>query len=164
MPISPYIAALRKKIGSDPLLVPSVCVLIFNEKGEVLLHRQEDDGCWHSIGGSIEPQEEPAAAAIREAKEETGLDVTLERIVSVYAGPFPTYKNGDRVDYVSIAFAARIVGDQAPRIADDESLEMRFFAIGDLPELWPWDHRAVLEAAKGNAAAAFYLQIIPPRA
>jgi 8-oxo-dGTP diphosphatase len=157
MPISPYIKQLRDKIGHDPLLVPGVCMLIFNERNEILLHRQSDDGLWHTIGGSIDPHEEPAAAAAREAKEETGLDITPDRIVSVYAGPYPTYKNGDQVMFVSIAFAATLRPGQSPRIADDESLEMKFFPLDQLPELWPWDRRAILQAAR-NQPAAFYLE------
>jgi 8-oxo-dGTP pyrophosphatase MutT (NUDIX family) len=156
MPISPYIAALREKIGHAPLLMPAVCVILFNDKQEVLLHRQTDDGLWHTIGGSIEPREEPAAAAIREAKEETGLDIVPERIVSVYAGPNPTYKNGDQVMFVSIAFACTLPAGAVPHVADDESIEMRFFPVDALPPLWEWDRRAILEAAKSNSAAAFY--------
>jgi 8-oxo-dGTP pyrophosphatase MutT (NUDIX family) len=157
MPISPYIAALRQKIGHDPLLMPAVCVLIFNEENEILLTRQHDDGLWHTIGGAIDPHEEPAAAAIREAKEETCLDLTLDRIVGVYAGPYPTYKNGDQVMYVTIAFAARVPSGQAPQIGDDESMELKFFALDALPPLWEWDHRAILQAAR-NEPAAFHLK------
>ena len=156
MPISPYLKKLREKIGHDPVLTPGVCVVIFNHKGEVLLHRQSDDGLWHTIGGSIDPHEEPGAAAMREAKEETGVDVILERVVSVYAGPYPTYNNGDQVMFVSIAFAARLPAGVEPRVGDNESLEMRFFKITELPELWEWDRRAVLEAAKGKPEATFY--------
>ena len=141
MPISPYLKSLRKKLGHDPVLMPSVCVLIFNEQNEILLHRQRDDGLWHTIGGSIDPREEPAAAAIREAKEETGLDITPQRIVSVYAGPFTTYNNGDQVLYVSIAFACRLPSGATPRIADDESLEMRFFPLDGLPALAQLPHQ-----------------------
>src|SRR4051794_27931660 len=125
MPISPYLKSLREKIGHDPLLMPAVCVLIFNEHNEILLTRQHDDGLWHTIGGAIDPHEEPAAAALREAKEETSLDITLDRIVSVYAGPHPTYKNGDQVMYVTIAFAAKLPKGSTPAIGDDESMELK---------------------------------------
>jgi 8-oxo-dGTP pyrophosphatase MutT (NUDIX family) len=156
MPISPYLKSLREKIGHDPVLMPAVCVLIFNDKNEILLTRQHDDGLWHTIGGAIDPHEEPAAAAIRETREETRLDLIPERIVSVYAGPYPTYANGDQVMYITIAFAARVPSGQAPQIGDDESMELKCFPVDALPPLWEWDHRAVLEAAKNNPAAKFY--------
>jgi len=156
MPISPYLKKLREQIGHDPVLTPGVCVIIFNDKNEVLLHRQSDDGLWHTIGGSIDPHEEPATAALREAKEETGVDVILDRIVSVYAGPYPTYNNGDQVMFLSIAFAAHLPPGVQPQVADDESLEMCFFKLTELPDLWEWDRRAILEAAKQNPAAVFY--------
>ena len=157
MPISPYLQALRQKIGHDPVLMPGVAVLIFNDNHEILLHRTSDDGLWHTIGGAMDPGEEPAAAAIREAKEETGLDLTLDRIVSVYAGPNPTYYNGDQVNFVTIAFACRLPPGATPRVADDESIEMRFFPLDTLPPLWEWDRRAVLEAARNHAATQFYI-------
>ena len=60
----------------------------------------------------MDPDEQPADAAVREAFEETGLLVEPTRIIGVYAGPLfcLTYPNGDVVSYVGISFAARVVG------------------------------------------------------
>jgi 8-oxo-dGTP pyrophosphatase MutT (NUDIX family) len=157
MPISSYLKNLRAKIGHDPVMMPAVCVIIFNEQGHVLLQRQRDDDLWHTLGGSMEPGEEPAAAAIREAKEEAGLDVQPERIVSIYSGPNTTYSNGDQVLYTSIAFACKMLPGQQPHIADDESLELRFFPPDALPNLWPVDRRAVEDAVANDPKTRFYL-------
>jgi ADP-ribose pyrophosphatase YjhB (NUDIX family) len=134
MGISPYIRRLREKIGDDLLLLPAVSAIVVDEKNRVLLHRASDDGKWYTIGGAMEPGEEPATAAVREAREETGLDVEPIRLVAVQASPAIIYPNGHRVQYVGISFLCRAVGGQL-RVADDESLEVRFFSIDELPEL-----------------------------
>jgi 8-oxo-dGTP pyrophosphatase MutT (NUDIX family) len=157
MPISEYLKSLRTKIGHAPILMPSVCVLIFNDRGHILLQQQKTDSLWHTVGGSMDPHEEPAAAAIREAKEETGLDVIPARVVSVYTGPNVTYPNGDVVWYVTIAFACTLSGNQQPHIADDESLALKFFPPNQLPPLSAQDRRAIEEALKNDPTARFYL-------
>lgn len=62
MPISPFIAKLREKIGNDLLLLPSVSAIILDDAGRVLIQRASDDGKWYVIGGSLEPNEQPADA------------------------------------------------------------------------------------------------------
>src|SRR3954467_15039784 len=101
MAISRYIAELRKKIGHDLLLLPAVTAIILDHQNRVLLHRSSDDNRWYTIGGAIDPGEEPAAACIREVREETGLTVTINRIVAVGSSPVITYPNGDQCQYIS---------------------------------------------------------------
>ena len=96
MGMSPYIKRLRQHIGHDLLLMPSVSALIFNDKGELLLHRSSDDGKWYIIGGAMDPGETSADACVREVREETGLTVTPERLVGVYTSPTVTYPNSNR--------------------------------------------------------------------
>ena len=112
MAISSYLRALRAHIGHDLVLMPSVAVMIRDAAGRLLLVRNRDDGLWQTVGGGMDPDEEPADAAVREAFEETGLLVEPTRIIGVYGGPQfrLTYPNGDVVSYVGIAFAARVVG------------------------------------------------------
>lgn len=58
--------------------------IIFNEKGQVLLSHRRDIDVWNLPGGGVEPRELPNEAVIREVKEETSLDVVIERLVGVY--------------------------------------------------------------------------------
>ena len=134
MAISSYIRELRESIGHVPLLIPAVTALIFDDEGRILLHRSSDDGKWHTIGGSMEPGEEPADDVAREALEETGLIVMPDAITGVYTHPPASYPNGDVCLYVGIAFRCSIKGGEL-RIADDESLELRFFNRSELPPL-----------------------------
>src|SRR5215204_2791562 len=103
MAVSDYIRTLREKMGHDLLFLPAVSAIVINDRGEVLLHRSSDDGKWYTIGGAIDPGEDAADAAVREAREETGLLVVPERIIGVYTSPEIVYPNGDRVIYVGIA-------------------------------------------------------------
>lgn len=157
MAISPHIKTLRQKIGNDLLFLPAVSALVINDRDEILLHRSSDDGKWYTIGGAIDPGEEPAAACVREALEETGLHVRPERVVAVHTSPTINYPNGDKVNYVGIAFRCSIVGGEL-RVADDESLEVRFFPRNALPELRA-DQRQRVELAFENRPEAFF---VPP--
>lgn len=112
MAISDYLRGLRTRIGHELVLMPSVAVMIRDAAGRLLLVRNAADGSWQTVGGGMDPDEEPADAALREAFEETGLLVELTGIIGVYGGPLfrLTYPNGDQVSYVGISFAARVTG------------------------------------------------------
>jgi 8-oxo-dGTP pyrophosphatase MutT (NUDIX family) len=157
VPISPYLRELRQMVGHYPVMQPAVCVVVLDAEHRVLLTRQRDDGAWHTVGGALDPHEQPAAAALREVKEETGLDVVLERVSGVYAGPDQTYANGDRVLYTTIAFVARAPAGQPPIVSDDEGLELRFFPLDELPELNALDRASIETAARNDLRCDFSL-------
>jgi 8-oxo-dGTP pyrophosphatase MutT (NUDIX family) len=127
--ISPYLRSLRQRIGHELVLMPSVAVMIRDEQGRLLLVRDRETGLWQTVGGAMDPGEEPAAAAVREAVEETGLVVEPTRILGVHGGPLfrLTYPNGDVVEYVGISFAARVAGG-AERPCHDEVDRLGWFA------------------------------------
>ena len=120
MPISNYIRDLRKAVGTRLLQIPSVTILIWDEEERLLLVRQRDPPIWSTPGGTIEPGEKPADAALREAWEETGLLVRLTRMVGAFGGPefVTSYENGDEVSYVQIVFDA-VTESGALRIDED---------------------------------------------
>jgi 8-oxo-dGTP diphosphatase len=132
MAISPYVAKLRELIGTRLLLLPSACVIPIDDEGRILLVRQRQHGKWETIGGTVEPDESPHEAAIREAMEEASIDVELT-LVAVLGGPeyIATYPNGDRCQYVSSVFEARVIGgDPAPD--HDETDEVAWFTRDEL--------------------------------
>lgn len=137
-----WVRALRAKVGNDLIVMPTVAAIIRNEKGQVLLQRRADDGNWNLPGGIIEPGEEPADAVIREVKEETGLDVIVERISGVYGGAHNQgrYPNGDEFAMINITFVCQITGGELEQ-ENEESLEAGFFAIETLPETLLAKHR-----------------------
>lgn len=132
--IAAHIARLRAVVGHELLLLPSVSVLPVDEAGRMLLVRHDghDDG-WGVLGGAVEPGESPAAAAVREAREEIGADVQLVRLLDVLGGPDyeVTYPNGDRVAYVTAVYEARVVAG-FPVVSDGELSELAWFGTGEL--------------------------------
>jgi 8-oxo-dGTP diphosphatase len=136
MAISSYIKALRRHIGSELIILPSVTAIIFDESGRILLAKHADTGRWVAPGGSIEPNEKPVDAVIRETLEETGLVVKPTKILGVYGGrEFEvTYSNGDRVTYVMTVYECEIVGGELkPDIS--ETLELRFVGATEIADL-----------------------------
>ena len=137
MGIAAHIARLRAVVGHELLLVPSVSVLPVDQAGRVLLvrHAGHEDG-WGVLGGAVDVGESPAAAAVREAREEIRADIQLVRLVDVLGGPDYeiSYPNGDRTAYVTAVYEARIIsGSPAP--GDGELSEVAWFTRTELPGL-----------------------------
>lgn len=149
MPLPDFIAALRQKIGNDPLWLPgiSAAILRFTEAApEVLLVRQVPSGCWTLIGGCIEPGEDPDIAAAREVLEETGLTVAFDRLLWIRALDETTLHNGDIVQFLDIALVGHPLDNTIPYVADDESDGVGWFKIDSLPPLLD-RHRRLVELA-----------------
>ncbi|GII82863.1 hypothetical protein Ssi03_08530 [Sphaerisporangium siamense] len=110
-------------------------------------HAGHDDG-WGVLGGAIEPGESPAAAAVREAREEIGADIRLTRLLDTLGGPDyeVTYPNGDRAAYITTVYEAHIT-QGSPTPTDGELTELAWFPPQDLPAL-PLSNfaRALLQA------------------
>jgi 8-oxo-dGTP pyrophosphatase MutT (NUDIX family) len=156
--ISDYLRSLRVHIGTDLVLLPSVAVMVRDEAGRLLLVRDRDTSMWQTVGGAMDPNEQPADAAVREAYEETGLLVEPTRIIGVHAGPLfcLTYPNGDVVSYVGIAFAARVVGG-AERPCQEEVDRLGWFGREEALALPMAGHtRLLIENAFRNGAEAAF--------
>ena len=98
--------------------------IIFNEQKHVLLCHRRDMDAWNLPGGGIKPGELPTEAAIREVKEETGLEVAIERLIGVYG-------KTDKLTDLIFSFLCRVTGGQIG--LTDESDDTRYFAIENLP-------------------------------
>ncbi|MEV0321116.1 NUDIX hydrolase [Streptomyces sp. NPDC050658] len=129
-----FIRTLRADIGHQPLWIPGVTAIVFDDEGRVLLGRRSDNGKWSVIGGIPDPGEQPAECAVREVFEETAVHCVPERVVLVEALEPITYPNGDVCQFMDITMRCRAVGGQA-RVNDDESLEVGWFATDALPDL-----------------------------
>jgi len=155
MPVPEFVLRLREKIGHELLMLPGVCGLVFNEAGEVLLERRSDTGKWAVIGGMLEPGEAPADGVVREVFEETGVQVEPQRITGVYNTPVITYPNGDRAQYVITTFYCTPLSG-TPHVHDEESLEVRYFAIDALPEGLSEQHRLRIQHAREPGHGAMF--------
>ncbi|MCX4231519.1 NUDIX hydrolase [Streptomyces sp. NPDC020707] len=135
-----FIRTIRADAGRQLLWLPGVTAIVFDDEGRILLGRRVDTGRWAVIGGMAEPGEQPAACAVREVHEETGVRCVVERVVLVQALEPITYPNGDICQFMDITLRCRAVGGEA-RVNDDESLEVGWFALDALP---PLDEHAML--------------------
>lgn len=82
----------------------------------------------------MDPGEHPAAAAVRETEEETGVHCEIEALVWVNVTSERKHVNGDRAQYLDHTFRCRYVSGKA-HAADDESSEVRRSRIDHLPEM-----------------------------
>ena len=134
-----YIQWIRSKVGHDKIILTFAGGCIFNENGEILLQRRGDSNQWGFPGGAVEIGETPQIAAVREAKEETGLDVEVGKVIGVYTDPDIVYPNGDRAQSILIAFELKAVGGEL--FCDHaETLELAYFARDHKPELFTKSH------------------------
>jgi ADP-ribose pyrophosphatase YjhB (NUDIX family) len=135
MPLSAYVAEMRALIGNRQLLLPSVTTLVWDEAGRLLMVANLETGLWQTVGGAVEPAEDPREAAMREAAEETGLTVMLTGIRTVTGGPeFQfTYPNGHQVAFAGIVFDAVATGGELLVDGDgDEVSAARWWPVAEL--------------------------------
>ncbi|GAB3280646.1 NUDIX domain-containing protein [Sinomonas notoginsengisoli] len=154
MPTPDFILALRKKIGVHPLWLPGVKAVVRDDAGRLLLVRRADNGRWTVPAGILEPGEEPAATAVREVLEETGVYVTVTHLAGVGTTAPVVYPNGDHAQYLDVVMACHYVSGEA-RVADDENLEVAWFVPDALPDLAPLHRRAIEWAGDPGRRAHF---------
>lgn len=141
---------IRSAIPVDDLRpVPAVGVVCLRGDEVLLIQRGTPPrmGEWSLPGGRIEPGEPAKTAALRELREETGVEAELVGLVDVVDAIFEN-RAGDRITrhYVLIDFAARWVSGEP--IAGDDAAQARFFHQSELSSLDMWDETLrVIDAA-----------------
>lgn len=120
-----------------------VGVVVRDDAGRLLLVRRglaPAKGLWSLPAGFVDADEDPRAAAAREALEETGLEVRVGDVVDVWAG------GGGKASFF-LAFEAVVTGGALQ--AGDDAVDAGWFAPGELPELAFDSTRAVAERLLG---------------
>ena len=141
-----YISSLRKMVGHLPLMQCGASVILVNDKGELLLQKRRDNGCWGFHGGSIELDEVVEEAAKRELFEETGLTAQKLELFGVFSGfeLHYVYPNGDEVSNVDVVYLCReYSGNLNPNRS--EVNELHFFHPNEIPSNVSPPQRKVLE-------------------
>ncbi len=116
---------------------PTVDIIIEVESGIVLIERKNPPHGWAIPGGFVDYGETVEAAAVREAKEETGLDVQLTGLLGVYSDP----SRDPRHHTISTVFVAAATGQP---VADDDAADAGVFTEDTLPADIAFDHRKIL--------------------
>ncbi|MEE8319513.1 MAG: NUDIX hydrolase [bacterium] len=118
---------------------PTADIIIeIDDAGIVLIKRKNPPHGWAIPGGFVDYGETVEAAAVREAKEETSLDVELTRLLGVYSDP----DRDPRFHTVSTVFVARASGNP---VGQDDAAEARVFTRDNLPDDLAFDHRSILD-------------------
>jgi len=119
--------------------IPTVDIIIEIELDEiVLIKRKNPPYGWAIPGGFVDYGESLEEAAIREAKEETNLDVTLIKQFHTYSDP----RRDPRHHSISTVYVAKAKG--VPNAKDDAS-EIGIFGESNLPDKIAFDHRLILK-------------------
>lgn len=109
-------------------IIPAASAVVTDSQGRILLHRRSDNELWALPGGSMEVGETIAETAIRETKEETGLDVEPAYIVGIYTNPqhVIAFSDGEVRQQFSLCFACKLVSGEIK--VSEESYEVAFFS------------------------------------
>ena len=151
MPIPEFVAELRRHIGQAPLWLPAATAVVIRDQ-QVILVKRSDNLTWTPVSGIVDPGENPADCAVREVFEETGIHVVARRLASVHVSPPIVHVNGDHAQYLELVFRMDWAGGE-PFPADDESLEARWFALADMPEMSAYTRRRIEQARDENLSA-----------
>ena len=116
---------------------PTVDIIIEVDEGIVLIKRKNPPHGWALPGGFVDYGESLEASAVREAKEETSLDITLVSELGAYSEP----DRDPRMHTITVVFIAKAQGE--PRAADDAA-EVGVFRQDTLPEKLAFDHGRIL--------------------
>lgn len=142
-----YVKYLRDKIGHDVINLTGVNVLIINENNQILLQRRGTYPFkWGLIGGIAELGETLEETAIREAKEETGLDIKDLSLLGTTSGKncYIHFPNEDKAYFITIGYITKnFTGDLM--IDGTETKELKFCSYEDLPINIPNSHRIFLD-------------------
>jgi ADP-ribose pyrophosphatase YjhB (NUDIX family) len=132
---------ITPKVGAD--------AAIFDEAGRLLLVLRTDDERWGLVAGWVEPGEHPAATAVREAAEEVGLEVVVDRLAGVHHRPASAGYGPHAA--VSVVYLCRVVdGELTPQ--PHEVLEARYWHVDEVP-VWHLNHEELARLALAARAA-----------
>ena len=131
-----YIREMRKLVGQRPILQCGTSVIIMNSEKKFLLLKRLDNNCQCFPGGAVELGEQTEETALRETKEETGLDINLKnlQLFHVFSGNelYYKYPNVDEVYNVDVVYLVKTYSGEIT--LDDESKEFEFFGIDEFPQ------------------------------
>ncbi|MDP1545963.1 MAG: NUDIX domain-containing protein [Anaerolineales bacterium] len=121
--------------------------------GKILLTQREDFETWILPSGGVEEGESIAQAAIRETKEETGLDVELTRLVGVYS------RLSNMSPVHAVLFAAKPIGGEI-KCQEGETIAVEWFAFDEIPSPLSAGHKRRIEDVIAGISGVAVLQEI----
>lgn len=114
---------------------PGVAGVVLNAREEVLLHYRSAEGGWAPPSGSVEPREDVKSALKRELREETSLEVSIERFEGLYSDPqFQIVRpEGEApIHFVTALFTCRV--SEGELRGSSEGAAWGWFDVRSLPD------------------------------
>ena len=148
-------ALLARDLGYVTVKV-GVATAVFDDRGNQLLVRRRDNGLWAMAGGWADVGDSPAAMAAREVREETGVEVSVERLLGLYDSRSRGFAHAHHIYH--LVFLARWTGGEP--VVTAETQAVAWFGPADpLPPCSPGHEQAVADAfaawADPNRPAVF---------
>jgi len=127
-------------VPTTPLLAADVIIELHDRPGRpiVLIERKHEPLGWALPGGFVDVGESVENAVVREAIEETNLEVSLTALLGVYSDP----QRDPRGHTVSVVYVASAAGDP---VAMDDAAAVRVYDPANLPKQLAFDHAQILE-------------------
>lgn len=140
-PLADIQIKFRQELGS---ITPKISgeAAIFNEQGHILLMNRSDGTGWCMPCGWTEPNERPADTAVRETREETGLEVRVRRLVGVFSRK-ASAENGPH-SMSGVVHLCDVIGGELTLSHEGEAL--RYWPLDDAPK-WHLDQERKARAA-----------------
>lgn len=137
-----------QNVFSPPKHILSAATIVLNEKREILLLKGPKRG-WEMPGGQVEEGESLREAAVREAKEETGIDIEVVK----FCGVFQNVKSS----ICNTLFLGKAIGGELT--TSPESLEVGFFLVEEALEIVTWKNfRKRIEYCLNEEMHPFYVE------
>lgn len=135
-----------------------VAAALFDEEDRILLIQRADNRLWAMPGGWADIGFSPAQVAVKEVYEETGLTISVTRLIGLYDGRSNNFKNFFHLYH--LVFEGRVTGGEIT-LAPDETLAASWYKQNELPPLSPGHDRAIRDAfLRRHLKEAFF---DPPR-
>jgi 8-oxo-dGTP diphosphatase len=145
--------SMDREIPSDQRPIPAVGVVCLRDDHVLLIRRGTAPriGEWSLPGGRIEWGEAAADAALRELREETGVEAELIGLIEVVDGVFRSRTTGEVVrHYLLIDYVARWASGEP--VAGDDAADARFVPLAEIAGLGMWDETVrIIGKAAGMA-------------
>ena len=117
--------------------IPTVDVIIELDSGIVLIERKNEPFGWALPGGFVDYGESLESAAVREAREETSLEISNLRLLGCYSDP----SRDDRMHTITTVYVA---SGQGIPCSGDDALNLEIFPLNSLPKQLCFDHARIL--------------------
>ncbi|WP_125762529.1 NUDIX hydrolase [Companilactobacillus hulinensis] len=143
-----YIQEIRSLVGHRPIILNASGAILVNSANEVLLNLRTDTHNWSLPGGYLEYGETFEQACVREYKEDAGIDVEIVEPLGIFDQGFTKYPNGDETQVISRLYLVKQVGGHELTEATNETLDLKYFPLDNLPPLLNQQNADMLEAAR----------------